>query len=96
MQTHSTEAETWDRASLADTAVKLPSSTSGEVDLLLQSQLAYKVTSFGISVLPGGVGGCTRPWRRVLWRAGLVANATGSDDRVVVDIFRVCGVGELH
>ena len=95
LQTHGTEAETWDGASLTDTAVELPSSTSGEVDLLLQSQLAHKVTSFHISVLPGRIRGRASPWRRVLWRAVLVADAASSDNRVVVDVLRVCGVREL-
>lgn len=60
LETHGTESKTRDGSSLADTAVDLPSGASGKVDLLLESELAYKVASLGVSILP--VAETLSPW----------------------------------
>jgi hypothetical protein len=72
------------------------SRTSCQINLLFKSKLAHKVTSFGVGNFPRWVGDLTRPWRGILRWVGLVGDATSCDDRVLVDILRVCGVRELH
>ena len=80
---------------LSHASVNLPASASGQIDFLFESELAHEVLGLRVSILPRRVGNTSSPRRRVLGRGCLVAVTSGRDNRVLVDMIRVCCVGEL-